>query len=477
MSEKRTEALLVTPLPPMETGLATYALRVLKNTSGFVDWTVAYTDGSDPDSLPSNVKSIPLDQLREEDLPSARIFQIGNSVHCFPVVQALYRFSGTALFHETVIHHMLRHCYLETNRLEDYRRELVFCYGPAAESVEKDLSISTITPIEYDKKLKRYPLIGRALHASHSAVLLNSYAASAIKKSYAEGRILTIGHPLSPVPELELPSKPFPLTFGMVGTNHYGRNLEEILNAVELLRGDYPDAGLVLIGGNYPEELPDWVRRTGRLEEKEYQSWIRTLDYVFDVRYPTCGETSGSLLEAMRAAIPSIVTATGSFNNIPSDAVIRIPPDSIVQGICAAVRLLESRPDLRNNLARNGADYASDTGSLERLAADWKRVLRLAANSPAGLSDMDNSMSVSPAWHELKTGFTRDLNTEPVTWKFSGTAELEGPEFSSGAIVTAWGDGSVESVKLESEPSVICLDGGTLHFSGNGWVSNVIWKQ
>ena len=476
MSEERSEALLVTPLPPLKTGLATYAMRVLENTSDFVDWMVAYTPRSNPSLLPLGVRSFPVSDLKENELPDARIFQVGNSQHCFPVVQALYEFSGTALFHETVIHHMLRHCYLESNRWEDYRGELLFCYGPAAENVEKDLSNSNITAVQYDRKLKKYPLIGRALHASHSAVCLNPYAAGILRRSYPEGGILTIGHPLSPLPEMEIPSKPFPLCFGMIGTNHSGRNLVKIIEAVELLRGEFPDAGLVLIGGNYPEGLPEWTVRTGQLEEMEYQSWIRTLDYVFDVRYPTCGETSGSLLEALRAGIPSIVTATGAFNNIPSDAVIRIPPDSIVQGIRSAVLMLEGRPDLRDTLSLKGAAYAEDTGSEERLVSDWKRVLRLANQPVVNTDDMDNHVSIAPAWHEPQAGFVRDLSTVPVTWKFSGIAELEGPECSEGALVTAWGEGTLGSVKLENEPSVISLDDRKLRFSGVGWVSNVTWK-
>lgn len=476
MSEERIEALLATPLPPMQTGLATYALRVLESTADFVDWTVAYPRGSDPSTLPADVRSLPIEDLEEYNLPVARIFQIGNSPHCFPVVQALYKFGGTALFHETVLHHMLRHCYLESNRMEEYRRELVFCYGPAAEVVEKDLADGNIPVTDYDRKLKRYPLIGRALHASHSAVCLNSYAASIINKSYPEGRVLSIGHPLSPLPELEIPSRPFSLCLGMVGNNHPGRNLESIIEAVEFIRNDIPDTGLILIGGNYPDELPEWVRKTGRLDEKEYQGWIRTLDYVLDVRHPTCGETSGSLLEVLRAGIPSIVTATGSFNNLPSDVVIRVPPDSIVQGIRTAILLLESRPDIRNTLSERGASFARDTGSKERLERDWKRVLRLAGKPPAVFSTQENHGSLSPAWHETQTGFTRDLNTAPVTWKFSGMAELEGPDNSTGALVTAWGEGTVGSIELESEPSVINLDGRIIRFSGNGWVSNVIWK-
>lgn len=476
MSEERAEALLVTPLPPMQTGLATYALRVIESTESFVEWTVAYPAGSDPETLPDNVKSIPIEDFEKYDLPNSKIFQIGNSPHCFPIVQALYELGGTALFHEIVLHHMLRHCYLENNRMEDYRRELIFCYGPAAEAVEKDLSNRKSTVPEFDRKQKRYPLIGRILHASHSAVCLNSYSAAELKDSFPEGRVISIGHPLSKLTELEIPLKPYRVCYGMIGTNHPGRNLDRLIEAIELLRVDFPDSGMVLIGSGYPEGLPEWITRTGRLNEKEYQGWIRTLDYVFDVRHPTCGETSGSLLEAMRAGIPSIVTATGSFNNIPSDAVIRVPPDSIVQGVRSAVLFLEERPPLRKDLSKRAVSYAEDTGSDERLVRDWKRVLQLSENLPTDSSTDENSVSLSPAFHETPEGFMRDLCTVPVTWKFSGSAMLEGPEDAHGALITIWGDGSVGSIELDSEPSVIIIDDRVLRFSGNGWISNVLWK-
>ncbi len=476
MSEERAEVLLVTPLPPMETGLATYALRVIESTESFVEWTVAYPAGSDPETLPKNVKCMPIEDIEKGGVPDARIFQIGNSPHCFPVVQALYKFGGTALLHEIVVHHMLRHCYLENNRMEDYRKELKFCFGPAAKDVEKDLSNRKISVSEFDRKLKKYPLIGRILHSAHSAVCLNSYAAAKLKDSFPEGRVLSIGLALNPLPELEIPLKPYPVCFGMIGNNYPGRNLDRLIEAIELLRNDIPDSGMILIGSGYPEGLPEWVTRTGRLDEKEYQGWIRTLDYVFDVRHPTCGETSASLLEAMRAGIPCIVTATGSFNNIPSDAVIRVPPESIVQCVRSAVLFLEERADLRKNLSKQAALYAEDMGSNERLVSDWKRVLRITKNFPTDDSTAENSISLSPAWHEPPEGFKRDLSTVPVTWQFSGSTKLEGPENSNAAFVTVWGEGTVGSIDLSNEPSVVCIDGRVLHFNGNGWVSNVFWK-
>jgi len=476
MSEKRTEALLVTSLPPLETGLATYAIRVIENTVNFIEWTVAYTSGSDPESLPGNVKSMPIEEMEECNVPNIRIFQIGNSADCFPVARALYKLGGTVVFHEIVFHHMLRYSYLEKNEIDEYKRELIFCLGPAAGKVEKDLSGKNTSVSEFDTKLKQYPLAGRILNSASSAVCLNSFALSKLERTFPEGKIIRIGHPLSKLPDIQIPLRPYKICFGMIGSNHPGRNLEKVIESVKLLRNDLPDSGLVLVGSGYPEDLPEWVTNAGRLDEKEYQGWIRTLDYLFDVRYPTCGETSGSLLEAMRAGIPSIVTATGSFNNIPSDAVIRVLPDNIVQGIRSAVLLLEDRPEIKRSISENAALYAEDTGSVERLVNDWKRVMVMAAQPLMDNFPVINAASLSPAWHEPPEGFVRDLNTMPVTWRFSGKAMIEGPENASGALVTAWGEGSLNSINLQSMASVTNVDGRVLHFRGNGRVSDVFWK-
>ncbi|MCK4505128.1 MAG: glycosyltransferase [Candidatus Aegiribacteria sp.] len=479
MSEEREDALLVTPIPPLETGLATYAMRVLQNTLDFVNWTVAYPDGGDPDFLPSGIcESIRIDQISDMTvIPDIRIFQLGNSISCFPVVQALYRYGGTALFHEIVLHHMLRFCYFENNQLEEYRRELRFCYGPNAERIEKELLRESLSIKEYDILLKKYPLIGRVLHASSSAACLSPYAESVIEDAFRPGRICATGHPLSPIPEIDMPEKPFDICIGLLGSNHPGRNLSEVLEAVELFRREIPEAGLILIGGGYPEDIPEWAVNCGRLPESEYQGWIRTLDYAVDMRYPTCGETSGSLLEAMRAGVPCIVTATGSFLNIPSDAVLRVPCDNLVQGLSRSLSYLHKRPNLRKSMSGNSISYAEDTGSVERLRSDWKRIFRMAYG--AGSQDnaaADNSYSLSAAWHETPPCFTMDTSTEAVSWKYSGDAVLEGPPNSSGAELTICGTGSVNGRELPIEPGVMSVKGKNLNFAGEGRVFSVLWK-
>lgn len=476
MPEERTEVLLVTPLPPMRTGLATYAARVLKHTSDRIRWVVASPPGGEPDSVPGISRHLPLDRLDRTEVPATRIFQLGNSPHCFPVVQALYSIGGTALFHETVLHHMLRDGYLKRGRMRDYGRELRFCYGPAAEAVERELSGTASSSDEYDALLKEYPLLGRAVNSSSSAMCLNEYAAAGIRDSYPPGAVMTLGHPLSPLPRFPSVEKPFRVCLGMVGTYHPGRNLEQLLKAMEKVREREPEAGLLLIGGGYPGGLPSWAVSTGRLEDPLYQGWIRTLDLVLDLRHPSCGETSGSLLEAMRAGVPPVVSASGAFLNMPSDAVIRVPPDNLVQAVPAAVRAILRDDLLRKGLSDAARAYAEDTGSVRRLKEDWRKAVRMAGKFSTDSVDEEERRSISASWMDPPPGFSRELNTPSVTWTFKGSASLTGPAEATGAFVTAWGEGSVNGRPLPAAAGTDFVPGRQLAFTGTGWISNVLWE-
>jgi glycosyltransferase involved in cell wall biosynthesis len=470
----RPQVLMVTPLPPLETGLATYAMRVLEGTSDLFDWEVAYTSGSDPSVLPCGMDALPVEELLQP--PDLRVFQLGNSPHCFEVLEALYRFGGTGLFHEMHLHHMIRHCCLQRGMLEHYRTELRFEYGPGAERVERILSRIPSSPREYDVRLKRFPLTAMAVDACSSAVCLNGYAASMLAGRV--GKLFTIGHPLSSLPDdigpMEKPGDP---VIGMAGGFHHGRNLDSVIGAMEILRRREPGAVLLLVGGGYPNGLPGWVYNTGRLPEDQYQRWIRTMDIAVDLRHPPLGETSGSLLEVMRAGVPAVVTASGAFLELPSDAVLRVPIEDLAGGAAAALVMLLKRPELRASMSSAAASWAEDQGSWERMRAEWTGLIeafQLPGNETAAAADTGR-YSLSPAWHDPPEGFRRDISGPAVTWRFEGTACLPAPDRADGAWVTARGEGIVSGMTLHEDYRVIEITTPVIRFEGTGEVSDIYW--
>jgi len=470
----RPSASLVTPIPPMRTGVATYAVRVLEYTRDAISWTVWYPPGGDPSSLPPDIQSFRLEP--DTQVPAwPRIFMLGNSPECFEVAQALEGSGGTAVFHETVMHHMLRFGYLSAGRLDLYRRELLFEYGPCADSVEKLLSRRARSEIEYDRLLKKYPLTGRLLHSCSGAVCLNPAAASAISPRIPGSPVAVISHPLSPVPA-PLPHVSRPACrylVGMAGSGHPGRNADIFLKAVEQVRESAGDVRAVFVGGGWPDDIPEWAFCTGRLEEPEYQSWLRILDAAVDLRYPDCGETSGSLLELMRAGVCCVVSATGSFLHLPSDAVLRVPAPPSANACAAAIREILDNPGLREAMSPRASGWAAAQGSAERARAQWTALLA-AVPSEAAERTVER-FSLSAAWHEPPSGMVRRLGQGPVTWRFGQQARIDPPAPGLVAWVTAWGDGQISGRPLGRAPSVIPVEGGRLEMTGSGDITQVMW--
>ena len=466
------QVLLATPIPPMATGLATYALRVLEYTSHVIPWKVAYPEGGDPESLPAGVQSIPLGDLTFEDLPSTRFFALGNSPHCYDILLLLRRFGGAAVMHETVLHHMLRHCSLERDRWEDYLQALVFEYGPGAKRAQRTLNRRGRSQADFDSLLKSYPLVGRAVNASRMLLCLNCHAAAELRGRAGVRPVLQIGHPLSPVEDPVPQSPPGSPVIGMAGSFHFGRNLQTVVEAVGRLRGDHPKAVLVLAGGGYPQGLPEWVVCTGRLPEAEYQGWIRSFDIGVDVRHPSCGETSGSLLEVMRAGVPCVVSDSGAFACLPSASVLRLPAEGLERTLQRSLARLLDQPRRAELLGEKAMEYARREGSASRAVEDWTRAVSIYPH-PAQPSPPRPSLAA--AWHDPPPGATVDRKGDAVEWVVGKELELVGPDWARGAWVSVSGHGEVNGIAMTPERRVLRVSGGVLRFTGPGRLTAVTW--
>jgi len=469
----RPSAALVTPLPPRPSGVATYSLRLVEFTRESISWTVWYTQGSDPACLPPDIQAFPIPADGSlADWP--RFFALGNSPDCFDVMASLERCGGVALLHDAVMHHMLRYCLLEGSGGREYRRHLLFEYGPSAEAIRRRLSRHA-PEAEYDRLLKSYPLIGRILHASDAVVCLNAAAASMIGKRIPRKQLFVVSHPLSRLPEAVPLEKPVcSHLVGMAGGGSPGRNPGVLLEAVRLLREGMGDVRAVFVGSGWPSGLPPWASCTGRLAEPEYQSWLRLLDAAADLRHPDCGETSGSLLELMRAGVPSVVSAAGSFLYLPSDSVVRVPVPPDPRTVASALEGILRDQALAGRMRKAASLWALEQGSPERARSDWTRVL--SEIEPPAVPAARGRIAVSAAWDEPPAGFARVLDGAMVSWRFSGRALMEAPVRPATALVTAWGRGVVAGLELPPEPAVLEVESDRLEFDGFGFVSQVLWR-
>jgi glycosyltransferase involved in cell wall biosynthesis len=379
----KRRALLVSPLPPLETGLATYAARMVRITGNSIDWTAAYTEGSEP---LHECRCLPLRELRETSLPEGRLFQLGNSPHCSEVVSALKRWGGGGILHEVNFHHLLRHMADTSGGWEEYRKHIVFEYGPKAEKVLRVMNRKAKSKAEYDLRLRRYPLFKRILGWCTSLVCLNGCAGEEISTATGGRAVIVIGHPLESLPEpLPRPVAPKPsdtIVLGMAGGFGYGRGWDHALKVVAELRRKR-DCVLVAAGAGWPDPGLKWVKITGRLPEPEYQRIIRTFHIALDLRTGSCGETSGSLLEILRAGVPAIITDSGAFRRIPSGAVVRVPSGGLPDSAAAAASYLIDNPEVMTAVATEAGAFAETQGNHEAYEKQIHSILDALERKPS----------------------------------------------------------------------------------------------
>lgn len=80
------------------------------------------------------------------------------------------------------------------------------------------------------------------------------------------------------------------------------------------------------------------------VSDDDFRAWLVAADTAVDLRFPHRGEVSGSLSMAMVAGVPTIVSATGTYLDIPAEAVVRVAPGPADPAELAA-RIGELRDD------------------------------------------------------------------------------------------------------------------------------------
>ena len=95
---------------------------------------------------------------------------------------------------------------------------------------------------------------------------------------------------------------------------------------------------MLIVGGDSPNydvsrlarfaRIEQQVRRLGYVPDDALPDLFAAADVCVNLRHPTAGETSAAVLRLMSAGLPTIVTETGAFSDLPDDAVLKVPPDA-----------------------------------------------------------------------------------------------------------------------------------------------------
>lgn len=382
------------PINPVPSGIADYSEDLLPYLAQYADITLYHDNGITPSNpqLSAHLNLRPITNLladQHQQAYDAIIYHMGNSTaHCqiWDVAQQL---PGIIVLHDLVVHHfMLQYYATHRHDIPSYQQLVTQHYGATGERVATRMLRGVFDDAVFAMPLCQPILANATALMSHSQYVVDAVHTLTPQLPTA---VVPMGVPL--LPAIDVTHLRTPLNFGadafvMASFGHVNpyKRTDQVLRALRTLRRAGINAHYVIVGSISPNvALDTLVRRTGTsgavhvtgyVSASEFNAYVALADVCINLRHPTAGETSASLLRLLAAGKPTFVTASGSFNEIPSTAVIHVPLDrSEAEFLETALFLCQQRPDFRAALAANARAYVAQQHTLAQSAAAYMQFL------------------------------------------------------------------------------------------------------
>ncbi len=173
------------------------------------------------------------------------------------------------------------------------------------------------------------------------------------------------------------------------------KRIPQLLEAFARLRRDRPDARLLLVGATSPgfdlerrlQRLGlsgDGILREDYVGEDRLWALMAACDVCVNLRAPTMGETSGSVVRQLSLGKPLVVSDVGWFSELPDEVALKVPVDAgEVEVLHAALELLARDENARRAMGAAAAELARREHDLERVAELYAAAVEQAAGGTA----------------------------------------------------------------------------------------------
>ncbi len=308
----------------------------------------------------------------------AVFYHLGNGVDNEFVYPLAVSHPAVHVFHDVVLHHMLSHMTIETTGdFPAYRALLAEEYGELGEELTR-LRRRRVAS-EYEKFL--FPLNGAAARAAKAIVVHSEDSRERLARSAPDVPATVIPHHATGPPSrlagidreearrrLRLLGDAF--VVGHLGFMTFSKQPRAVLKAFARLHEAHPNAFLLIVGGDFTgglvsrliraHGLEESVRTTGFVDAARYFTALRAIDVVVSLRFPTAGESSGTISRALNEGKPVISSNVGSFAEIPDDVTLKVEVDGDQEeGLTAHLLRLAKDPGLRSRMGNAARHYAS----------------------------------------------------------------------------------------------------------------------
>ena len=416
-----------TPLPPARNGIADYAYILLGELANLRP-CVVYCD----DVLATAPAGI---EVRDEaqafrylDHDPPILHQLGNNGGHVFVLEALRRHRGLVSLHDLSLLYLYE---LSTPRLEPL----------LAGMQSQDSALGTVFGRQWkDHRLKTasnyvlFDMVGEVLSLADGVIVHSQFGLNKLRAIYgakAMSRATVIPHfaprlkvtsPLEARKQLGLSADELIVLTSGFATR--AKRFDWLIEALDTLLERGTSLRWIHAGEERPTEfhmqqaidkrprLREASTITGYVSEDDLDAYIAAADLVVNLRFPSVGESSGTLARALSAGRCCIVNDTAAYAEIPREAVVHLPILDTVPALVRAMEALLGDSDLRAMFGERARAYALSALALEGVAKQY--------------SDFIDSMHASKTRRANRTPRQSTGKAPPPRASTPSTVEIDG---------------------------------------------------
>jgi glycosyltransferase involved in cell wall biosynthesis len=303
----------------------------------------------------------------------AILYHMGNH-HRFHkgVFETLLEFPGVTLLHDCVLNQFFAKYALERGNFGMFQRLFRLCYGDAR--VEEAQRF-----IEVKGDSFKFPMAGVVAMRSRGVIVMSEYGRGIVRSEAPGAQVLRInfpcfrfgdatGHADAPRRRFDIAEKCLVVT--SIGHMTPAKRIDVALEAFGKFNEKFPNSVFLLAGDESPRlSLDDMIarssvrnaRRLGYLERADLDALMELSDICVNLRYPSNGEMSASLMEMLGRGKVVAVSDYAQFAEFPDE-------------ICVKIGL---GPNETDDLARELLDLAQDEARRRRIGEAAKERVEL----------------------------------------------------------------------------------------------------
>jgi glycosyltransferase involved in cell wall biosynthesis len=412
----------ISPLPPVRSGIADYSVDLLPHLAAQADVRLIHLP--DQPLAPEIAARWPVaafeaagHDAQGERLP---LYQMGNNRWHEAVMRLAFELPGVLTLHDVLLHHVLLDVTLGRYEYEPYVERLTRDHG----WIGRAAAVVKRWGAYGDAVVFALPAHRALLRAQRGVLVHSAWAAGVLREEDPEIRVRAIpmGIPLPP------PADPaagrrirerfgLPLDSRVLGSFGFQTPIKRTGAVIRALaRPGLENVHLLVVGEVSPAvDLEGEARRAGVADRvhvtdflpyEDFEAAIAAVDLCLNLRYPTAGETSASLLRVLALGVPAIVSDYAQFADLPREVALRVPlGEDEEEALAAMLRDLLARPERLRAMGAAAREliqtrHAPETSAAAVLdaAREWRDL-----PPPGGKADLppDIPAPSSLAWGRL----------------------------------------------------------------------------